>query len=103
MERRQLVNAQNNSLSVGHTFRKAPKGCKCLGGLSAKCGGDLYTASIFYNGVLSIPLCDNHINDHRYIMSLYHAGYDIKKVVKMHPNKIKKLALSIGLCDWKLI
>lgn len=68
----------------------------CVWNLGDACGGKVAKVLMFRKQ-LEIPICENHLEGHKYIMLLHGNGYEIEEVVDMTPEERKRIAYTFLL------
>ena len=71
----------------------------CVWNMGTPCDGRVSNRLMFDNQ-LEIPICDQHLHEHREVMALHDKGHDIEEIVDMSPSRRKELIAkySIDLC-----
>ena len=69
---------------------------KCVWNMGSPCNGDVVETELF-DAQIKIPICDDHIEEHRDIMTLHKNGYDIEEVLNMTAEERRKEVLTIKL------
>lgn len=62
----------------------------CVWNIGTPCNGRV-SKQLMFNRQLEIPICDQHIHEHREIMGLHSQGYNIEKLVEMSSSYRKEL------------
>lgn len=69
---------------------------KCVWQIGTPCGGET-TQKEFFNHQIRIPVCGNHLNEHREIMVLHKNGYDVEEILNQTPEWRKQEVLTLEL------
>jgi len=64
--------------------------------LDTPCGGDVEYVKIF-GGSCCLPICENHLQEHKEIMTLSANGYDVEEILNQTPEWRKKEYLTLQL------
>lgn len=73
-----------------------PTNLKCVWNMGSKCSENVYDVEIFQNQI-KVPICENHLQDHEYVMILHRNGYDVEEVIQKDADYRKEEVLTIKL------
>ena len=74
---------------------------KCVWNMGTECSDDVKEVE-FFNKQIKVPVCSNHIEEHRIVMTLHKNGYDVEEILQQTPEyrKGEMLVLKLaGLAD----
>ncbi len=74
----------------------ADKKLKCVWNMGTDCSDDVEEVE-FFNKQIKVPVCKNHIEEHKYVMILHKNGYDIEEVLNQTPEYRKGEVLVLKL------
>lgn len=72
------------------------KKLKCVWNMGTDCSDDVQEVE-FFNSQIKIPVCSNHIEQHRFVMILHKNGYDVEEVLQKSPEYRKQEVLVLKL------
>lgn len=73
-----------------------PTNLRCVWNMGSKCASTVYDVEIF-NSQIKVPICENHLEDHEYVMILHANNYDVEEVIQKDPDYRKEEVLTIKL------
>ena len=82
----------------------ADKKLKCVWNMGTACSDDVQEVE-FFGAQIKVPVCGNHIEEHKFVMILHKNGYDVEEVLQQTPEYRKGEVLIIklaGLDDSKV-
>lgn len=69
---------------------------KCVWGMGTPCSGKVEEVS-FFDGQITVPVCEGHTEEHRDVMILHKNNYDIEQVLQMTNEERRKEVLTLKL------
>lgn len=74
----------------------ADKKLKCVWNMGTACSDDVEEVE-FFNAQIKVPVCKNHIEQHKYVMVLHKNGYDVEEILQNTPEYRKGEVLVLKL------
>lgn len=72
------------------------KKLKCVWNMGSDCSDDVKEVA-FFNESIKVPVCSNHIEQHKYVMILHKNKYDVEAVLRESPEYRKGEVLVLKL------
>jgi len=72
------------------------KKLKCVWNMGTDCSDDI-TEVAFFNTQIKVPVCSNHIEQHKFVMVLHKNNYDVEEVLQQSPEYRKGEVLVLKL------
>ena len=72
------------------------KKLKCVWNMGTECSDDI-TEVVFFNTQIKVPVCSNHIEQHKLVMVLHKNNYDVEEVLQQTPEYRKGEVLVLRL------
>ena len=69
---------------------------KCVWNMGGDCSKDVSEVE-FFNHQIKVPVCDEHVEQHRHVMILYKNGYDVEEILQESAEYRKNEVLVIQL------
>lgn len=74
----------------------ANKNMKCVWNMGGPCSDDVKEV-VFFNDSIRVPVCSDHIEQHKFVMILHKNGYDVEEVLRESPEYRKGEVLVLKL------
>jgi hypothetical protein len=74
----------------------AEKKLKCVWNMGTDCSDDVKEVE-FFNAQIKVPVCGNHVEQHKYVMILHKNGYDVEEILQQTPEYRKGEVLVLKL------
>jgi len=71
-------------------------GVHCVWNMGSPCGGERFKKLLF-SKQLEIPICHNHLEEHKEVMILHANDYDIEEVLDMTAEERKRIVYTLVL------
>jgi len=78
------------------TVKQPTEEQKCVWHLGSNCSGAV-TLNKMFTGQLNVPICENHIEGHKYIMILHKNKYDVEQILNETEEWRKQEVLTLAL------
>lgn len=62
----------------------------CVWSIGTECNGEI-TAELMFNDQIKIPICSNHLSEHKKLIFLHSHNHDIEELLKMSLDERDKL------------
>lgn len=72
------------------------KKLKCVWNMGTECSDDVQEVE-FFNKQIKVPVCSNHVAEHRDVMILHKNGYDVEKILQESAEYRRKEVLTLEL------
>lgn len=69
---------------------------KCVWDMGNNCSDDVEEVK-FFDSQIKVPVCSNHIEQHKYVMVLHKNNYDVEEVLQESPEYRKGEVLVLKL------
>jgi len=74
----------------------ADKKLKCVWNMGTDCSDDVQEVE-FFNSQIKVPVCGNHIEQHKFVMILHKNGYDVEEILQQSAEYRKGEVLVLKL------
>ena len=72
------------------------KELKCVWNMGTECSGEVIEVE-FFDGQIKVPVCTNHIEEHKQVMILHKNKYDVEEILQQTPEYRKGEVLILKL------
>lgn len=72
------------------------KKLKCVWNMGTDCSDEIKEVE-FFNTQIKVPVCSNHVEQHRYVMVLHKNNYDVEEILQQTPEFRKGEVLVLKL------
>jgi len=73
-----------------------PTDLRCVWNMGGSCADKVFQVAMF-NNQMKVPVCENHLEDHEHVMTLYANDYDIEEVISKDSDWRKQEVLTLRL------
>lgn len=75
---------------------KKAKELKCVWNMGTPCADDVQERELFGQQI-KVPICSNHVEEHKFVMILHKNGYDVEEILQQTPEYRKGEVLVLKL------
>ena len=72
------------------------KKLKCVWNMGTDCSDEI-TEIEFFNTQIKVPVCSNHVEQHKFVMVLHKNNYDVEEILRQTPEYRKGEVLILKL------
>jgi len=72
------------------------KKLKCVWNMGTDCSDEVEEVE-FFNSQIKVPVCKNHIEQHKFVMILHKNNYDVEEILQQSPDYRKGEVLVLKL------